>query len=432
MNFDKIDIVTKLPNIYAFMETMHNQVQSKTYSAVIKIGLNRFQRINSIYSYEFGDNVLRAFSKGLQSVVGDGGTIYRMDGTKFAVCLCHAEEADVENFYGQIQQLAHLTIEIEHIPVTLTVSGGALLLNGFDGNEQDILTAVTQALQESKNQYHGDLVLFKDNLEKDVRNRMALMNTITKNIYDGCEGFYLLYQPIVNPATGEVSGAEALLRWNHETYGTVSPAEFIPWIENNPCFQDLGEWILRQAMLDGKKMLEINPDFMLSVNLSYSQLERDDFRQKFITLLNGSEFPVQHICLELTERCYNVDLEFLKEEAAFLKELGAGLVLDDFGTEYSSLKLLCELPIDRLKIDASFIKGITESKTKQIMVDTVVQCAHRLDITVCIEGVEDEELRQFLKQYSVDRDQGYYYAKPMALDNLLEMMGRNPVFEPLL
>ena len=431
MNSGKIDLVTKLPNIYAFMDAMHAQAQSKEYSAVMKIVLNRFQRINSIFSYEFGDKVLIEFARLLQAKLGAQGDVYRMDGTKFAICLRNADEDAVALLYKQIQHLAHSEIAVDFMPVTLTVSGGALLLDTFYGNEQDILTAVTQALIESKNEYHGDLVLFEENLEEDVRAHMALLNTITKNIYEGCKGFYLLYQPIIKPATGEVSGAEVLLRWQHDFYGNVSPAEFIPWIENNPCFLDLGEWTLRQAMQVGKAMLEIYPEFMLSVNLSYSQLERDDFRSSFVALLEEYQFPAQNICLELTERCYNVDLNFLKEEALFFKGLGTGLVLDDFGTEYSSLKLLCELPIDRLKIDASFVRDIIESPTKQIMVDTVVQCAHRLGIVVCIEGVENEEVRQFVKQYNVERHQGYYYAKPLKADALAELLRQNPVFEPL-
>lgn len=431
MNSAKVDKVTKLPDIYAFIDTMHEQAQTKEYSAVMKIVLNRFQRINSIYSYQFGDKVLLAFAALLQDLIKDRGTIYRMDGTKFALCLRDTSEEDVGAIYEQIQKLAHSAIEVDFIPVTLTISGGVVLLDHFSGNEQDILTAVTQALTESKNEYHGDLVVFEENVDEDVRDHMALMNTITKNIYEDCKGFYLLYQPIIKPATGEVSGAEVLIRWKHDFYGTVSPAEFIPWVENNPCFLDLGEWILRQSMENCKKMLEIYPEFMLSVNLSYSQLERDDFRHKFVNLLEETGFPAKNICLELTERCYNVDLDFLKEEALFFKNLGTGLVLDDFGTEYSSLKLLCELPIDRLKIDASFVKGIIENPVKQIMVDTVVQCAHRLGIMVCMEGIENEEVRQFVKQYGVARHQGYYYAKPITIEELSDLLRQNPVFAPL-
>ena len=431
MNSGKIDLVTKLPNIYAFMDVMREQAHTKQYSAVMKLVLNRFQRINSIYSYEFGDKVLADFAQRLQILVQANGDVYRMDGTKFAICLHDVEEPDVMRLYEEIRRLAHSEVVVDYIPVTLTISGGALLLDAFAGNEQDILTAVTQALLESKNEYHGDLVLFEDNLEDDVREQMALMNTVTKSIYEGCKGFYLLYQPIVKPDTGELSGAEVLLRWKHDFYGYVSPAEFIPWVENNPCFLDLGEWMLRQAMAAGKRMLAIYPEFMLSVNLSYSQLERDDFRSSFVSLLEEFQFPPDHICLELTERCYNVDLTFLKEEALFFKGLGAKLVLDDFGTEYSSLKLLCELPIDRLKIDASFVKGIIDNPTKQIMVETVVQCAHRLGIVVCIEGIENEEIRQFVKQYGVARHQGYYYAKPLEEDVLAELLRQNPVFEPL-
>ena len=431
MNSVKVDKVTKLPDIYAFIDTMHEQLRTKEYSAVMKIVLNRFQRINSIYSYEFGDKVLKVFAAGLQDLIRERGTIFRMDGTKFAICLRDVSEAEVIEVYEQVKKLAHSAILVDYIPVTLTVSGGALLLDTFQGNEQDILTAVTQALQESKQKYHGDLVLFEDNLEEDVREHMAVMNTITKNIYEDCKGFYLQYQPIIKPDTGEVSGAEVLIRWEHDYYGDVSPAKFIPWIENNPCFLNLGDWILRKSMTECREMLKINPQFMLSINLSYSQLEREDFRNRFVALLEETGFPANNICLELTERCYNVDLDFLKQEAAFLKGLGINLVLDDFGTEYSSLKLLCELPIDRLKIDASFVRDIIENPVKQIMVDTVVQCAHRLGIIVCIEGIENEEIRQFVKQYGVARHQGYYYAKPFRLEQLAELLRKNPAFEPL-
>lgn len=431
MNSTKTDVVTKLPNIYAFMDAMQMQSQTKTYRAVLKIVLNRFQRINSIYSYDFGNKVLCAFASSLQSLLGAAGTVYRMDGAKFAVCLYDVNEAQVQHIYEQMQKIAHSELIVDFIPVTLTLSGGAVMLDQFEGDEQDILTAVTTALSESKQEYHGDLVFFDYSLEEEIRDQMAMMNTITKNVYENCKGFYLLYQPLVKPATGEISGAEVLLRWQHQFYGNVPPSEFIPWIENNPCFLDLGDWTLRKAMEDCKAMLEIDPTFMLSVNIAYSQLERDEFRSMFVKILEETGFPVQNVCLELTERCYNVDLEFLKEEAKFFKNLGAGLVLDDFGTEYSSLRLLCELPIDRLKIDTSFVRDIISNPVKQIMVETVVQCAHRLGITVCIEGIENEEMRQFVKQYGVDRHQGYYYSKPMTIDKLAEMLKQNPVFDQL-
>lgn len=427
----KIDVVTKLPNIYAFMEAMHGNMQTKEYSAVLKLVLNRFQRINSIYSYEFGNKVLCEFAARLQDVVADAGSVYRMDGAKFAVCLRGMDNAQVEALYERIQKAAHSGLEIDFIPITMTVSAGAVMLEHFAGDEQDVLAAVTDALAESKSEYHGDLVFFDANLEEDVRDQMAMLNTITKNVYENCKGFYLMYQPIIKPATGEISGAEVLLRWRHDFYGEVSPAVFIPWIENNPCFLNLGDWVLRKAMEDCKALLDISPDFMLSVNIAYSQLEREDFRSMFVTLLEETGFPAKNICMELTERCYNVDLDFLKDEAAFFKSLGAGLVLDDFGTEYSSLKLLCELPIDRLKIDASFIKGIIDSPVKQIMVETVVQCAHRLGITVCIEGIENEQIRQFVKQYGVARHQGYYYSRPTTIDTLQTMLQQNPMFEKL-
>lgn len=212
---------------------------------------------------------------------------------------------------------------------------------------------------------------------------------------------------------------EALLRWNHEPFGEVSPGVFIPWLENDVSFCDLGNWILEKALSDGKPILEKYPDFIINVNIAYTQLENIGFRTAVEEILKRTEFPPENLCLELTERCRVLDREYLKQEIEYFKSIGIKIAIDDFGTGFSSLNLLSELSVDTLKIDRGFVLDIEDKPTNQAIVEAVTLCARKLGVKVCIEGVETRKLIDFLNQYGAYSYQGYYYSKPVRKEEFI-------------
>jgi EAL domain-containing protein (putative c-di-GMP-specific phosphodiesterase class I) len=217
---------------------------------------------------------------------------------------------------------------------------------------------------------------------------------------------------------------EALLRWSQEPYGNTAPGGFIQWLEQDECFFELGNWILRQALSDAMEIVKEQPDFVVNVNVSYTQLDRSDFRDSLIQILQEIGFPSKNLCLELTERCRTMDIERLRELLEFCTSCGIRIALDDFGTGSASLNLLRQLPINCLKIDRAFISNIRTNKADEIIVELVIECAKKLGMNVCLEGVEDKQLYDYIKKYDVYSHQGYYYSRPVRIDEFKELLSK--------
>ena len=213
---------------------------------------------------------------------------------------------------------------------------------------------------------------------------------------------------------------EALLRWHDDEYGEVPPGRFVPWLENDPVFFELGNWILEQALTDGMKLLAIRPDFVVNVNVAYTQLSRNGFREAVMEILRRTGFPAENLCLELTERCRTLDMDLLRSELEFFIDHGIRVALDDFGTGESSMSLLRDLPISSLKIDRAFISDIVSNEKDQAIVQMICHCANRLDMEVCVEGIETEDVRHFVDGYMPDCYQGYFFSKPVPLEAVLQ------------
>ena len=248
------------------------------------------------------------------------------------------------------------------------------------------------------------------------------MKAIHQSVQNNCEGFYLEYQPIVAAKTGEVVGAEALVRWKHEPYGVVPPGMFIEWMETDPSMYDLGNYVLRTALMEMKNLLMFKPDFFVDVNVSIRQLERPEFRGEVLKILTDTAFPADHLCLELTERCKDFPLEKLKQEVEFFQGYGIRVAMDDYGTGSASSSIVMNIPMDEIKIDMSFIRNIMDNIKNQEMVRSILYFAGKSNMTTCLEGVESEELRNYLQNYNATWFQGYYYAKPLSVTDLAEMI----------
>lgn len=415
-----IDNMTGLRSLYSFFDDLKAMFWKHEKSVILLVGVNGFSNINDIYGYSFGNSILRMLSNLLTENFRNYGQIYRMDGTKFAVISSDLTIEMMSAMYKQIKdQVAHdFYVQGEH--VSLSLNAGIVNVDNFNISNETVYSCLKYAYYKSKSRQLGEPVIFVDALSNTNRTAIEKLNVVRNSVSENCKGFYLCYQPIVDASTEKLKGMEALIRWKNEHYGIVSPVQFIPILEQDPIFPELGKWILRQAMEDGRRMLEKYPDFIMNVNLSYAQLGQKNFADTVLELLRETGFPAKNLCLEITERCRLLDINLLKVMFRKFREQGIRIALDDFGTGFASLGILRELPVDIIKIDREYVKNVENSMPDQHTVKFISDLADAFSAEVCVEGVETAQMRNFLKRYGISSLQGYFYSKPIPMDQFIK------------
>lgn len=426
---DFVDPVTGLYNNYKFMQTKKELIRAKQHMHILMIGLNNFGDINYTYNFFFGNTILNQFSNKIRSLMNEDSTLYRMDGPKFAIICKDSSNEAIEELYANIQEMSKRFTTDENIDIPLMISGGAIEINDFNVTEQSIYGCLSHAYADSKYKNHSELVFYDTSLQSTYREALNLLTALRQSIANDCEGFYLNFQPLINPSNNEIIGAEALLRYKDEDFGEVSPGKFIPLLEEDACFFDLGTWILKQALTEGKNFLKYNPNLVIDVNLSYTQISQARFRDVLVDVLDETQFPVKNLCLELTESCRDLDVTLLREEVMFYRSLGIKVAVDDFGTGTSCLALLRDIPVDCLKLDQSFVLNLPNNTIDQYIIDAFVQCANNLKINICLEGVENKFIRSLVEKYKVGMHQGFLYSRPVPISKYLELL-RNKYIVP--
>ena len=415
-----MDTLTGFRNQYGFFEDLDGYIKRNSRISVILFGISRFSEINEMYGYHFGNRVLQLYAREVFRLTGNYGHTYRIDGTKFAVISNTLSVAELEEGYNRFRGMLHEGFQVDGKKLLLELHCGALRVDSFATDSQTVYACLNYADEESKIHKHGDLVEFQNNLNEENHQRLEKLYAIRASITHGYEGFYLLYQPVVDAKSGRLVGAEALLRWKNQHYGMVPPDQFIPFLESDPLFPQLGEWIIRESILAAKQILRRRPCFVMNVNLSYSQLERADFVDMMQRILTELEYPPEHLCLEVTERCRLLDLQLLKNVLARMKAMGVVIALDDFGTGFSSVGILKEIPPDIIKIDRSFVQRIEANETDRQVIQNIADLASIFGAKVCVEGIETGDMRDILNRFHVGSFQGYYFAKPLSLEDFLE------------
>ena len=411
-----IDTLTGLRNQYGFFEDLDTCINRHSAVNVIQLGISKFSEINEIYGYHFGNRVIQNVGRKIYEVTGNTGHIYRLDGTKFAVISNTLSISEMKAKYNSFRAYLRENYTLDDEKILLELNCGALELDNFDIDSQTVYACLNSAYSESKIKHQGEMIMFKNDLGDDNRHRIEKLYDIRSSIMRGYKGFYLMYQPVVDAETERLIGAEALLRWRDDKYGVVPPDQFIPLLETDPLFPQLGEWIIKESVFAAKQLLKTDPEFMMNVNLSYTQLERPDFEDMVFNILEEMQYPPEHLCFEITERCRLMDIEQLKNACANLKARGVLIALDDFGTGFSSVDIVKELPFDIIKIDRGFVKKIEENDVDRQLIKYFAGIASIFGAKVCVEGIETEGMRDILKKYNVESFQGYYYAKPLMLD----------------
>ncbi|MCR4674726.1 MAG: EAL domain-containing protein [Lachnospiraceae bacterium] len=422
-----IDPVTGLYNRTKLLTQMIKYENAKRPYYLMIIGIRNFVSVNDTFGYRNGNKVLKEIANFARSIRLDGH-IYRVEGTKFAFTLKedrHTKD-DLKSIYRRFQAYLENDLVIDGQKITLSVCGGAVLAKEPNMEHDPILNSGLYAVSKAK-ENNITTLLFDDNKETfEDKELMKILASIRKDMIGGQKYFCMEYQPIVDANTGNTTGMEALLRWASPELGRIPPSVFIPWLEKDGHFYELGNWIIRQAIRTAKKILSDKPDFVVNVNIAYPQIQRDEFVDDVIKIIEEEDFPPTNIKFELTERCKLLNMEMLRNKMISLKSMDAKVALDDFGTGYSALDLLINLPVDQIKIDRSFVLDIEEDLQKQSLLRAITGCAKELGKTVCVEGIEEDDLAIYLrKNFYVNYFQGFYYAKPMPEKDLMDWVEKH-------
>ncbi len=420
------DTLTGLPNRALFNDRLNQaSAQSRRNGdlvGVLFLDLDRFKDVNDTRGHASGDLLLKLTAQRLKACVRQSDTVARLGGDEFVLLLNGVkQEQEVLLVAQKVLRMMAAPVDLEGQEVFTTTSIGVVLAP-MDGQDVDMLMkhadmAMYAAKAEGRNTYK----FFSKEMNRKAMERHAVEISLRRAIRE--EEFFLVYQPQIDLESGRLIGVEALLRWQDPHKGLIGPDAFIPVAEDTGLIRSIGEWVLLEACKQGQVWREQGyPSLKIGVNLSGHQFKQSDFLDMVELALQTSGLPPGHLELELTE---SVLMENARETIAILTDLkirGVKLAVDDFGTGYSSLSYLKNFPIDRIKIDRSFVLDITTDPNDATIVETIIAMARSLGLRVLAEGVETQEQLEFLRSRQCNELQGYYIGKPMPADQLTELL----------
>lgn len=425
-----VDYLTGLPNrlgLSGKLEDILLDASSRsTGVAVMCIGLDAFKTINERYSFQLGDWLLRSFAQRVENqLCSDMEFFARLDGDQFI--LVHVGADNAYQAALQAQKLLFLLHQPFRIPresgsdavIHLSATIGITLFPSDEESGELLLQKAEQTMRLAKMGGHNRYQFYIASIDQQLRERRQLEQELEVAL--GRKQFHLVYQPQVCINSGKIVGAEALLRWRRANGEMVSPDVFIPLAEQTGTIVQIGEWVLEQACLQLRDWLDIGwQGFSLAVNLSAVQLHDPKLVAVTEQLLAENRIPADCLELEVTETCLMQDVETARERLLELRKLGVRIAIDDFGTGHSSLAYLKRLPLDKIKIDRSFVQEMEAGGNDVTIVRSVIQLSHSLQFKVLAEGVENQTIAQMLGELGCDEAQGYYYSRPVSADDMLE------------
>ncbi|MBL8350576.1 MAG: EAL domain-containing protein [Burkholderiaceae bacterium] len=382
--------------------------------ALLLLDLDRFKQINDGLGATVGDRLLRDCADRLKTCLRQGDLVARVGGDQFALLVHETDARGAEIAARRVLAAVSQPCAVDGLQFTLTCSVGMALFPADAGDADTLVRHAESAMQRAKQGGRACFRFHQAQQDADMRQRMRLDHAMRQAL--ASQRFRLHYQPQVDLRSGKVVGAEALIRWRDPELGEISPGQFIPVAEESGLIVAIGDWVLEQAVRQAARWHEAGLVMPVSVNVSALQFQQADFNDRVAAVLREHRLAGELLELELTESILVQDADDALARLSQLSQLGVRLAIDDFGTGYSSLAYLKRFPIDRLKIDRSFVKGVPGEASNGAIVRAIVQLAQALDMKVIAEGVETEPQRAFLFDLGCDEFQGFLFAP--ALDAL--------------
>jgi diguanylate cyclase (GGDEF)-like protein/PAS domain S-box-containing protein len=423
------DSLTGLPNRRLFHDRLAQAIEralrNEKLIGILFLDLDHFKDINDTLGHLLGDRLLQETANRLSGLMRKEDTVARLGGDEFTVLLENINNVvDAENVAKKILHAISQPLKLGEHEIYVTSSIGITLCPFDDSDIERLIMNADGAMYQAKIHGRNTYALYSAKVFSEATERHVLETSLRKAVeltdfhLQYQPEFVLHYQPEIDRYSGEVVGAEALIRWQHPELGLISPAQFIPLAEETGLIVPLGEWVLRTACKQAVAWRKAGfPPFHIAVNVSAPQLKNREIVSQVARILEETGMEGRYLELELTE---SMVLDKSKELIAILrglKEMGIIISIDDFGTGHSSLANLQLLPVDKVKIDISFIRNVTKSKHDAAIVEGIIEMAHKLGLKVVAEGVETEEQQMYLLAHHCDIMQGFHFSRPMAAEN---------------
>jgi diguanylate cyclase (GGDEF)-like protein/PAS domain S-box-containing protein len=424
------DNLTGLPNRTLLMDRLEHAILASRRDsqplALLLLDLDRFKEINDTLGHAVGDSLLAEVGQILSGPLRDSDTVARLGGDEFAILLPLVSGlAQARDIAERVAAVLTRPFPVEQITVEVGVSIGVTLYPDHGTDASELMRAADVAMYVAKRDHMNVAIYDEDKDHHSVRN--LSMSGELRQAMDEDE-LALFFQPQIDVATGKLTGAETLLRWDHPRYGMVSPDEFVSLAEQTGLIRPLTRWVIGKSLKQLETWQESGLDIGLSINLSPRNLHETGLAQSITELMEKRELRPELITLEITEDAIMTDPERALAAIRHLKECGVRLAIDDFGTGYSSLAYLKALPVDELKIDKSFVMHMSDDSNDEVIVRSTIDLAHNLGLSVVAEGVESDLHLQTLRGLGCDVGQGFHIGHPLRIEEFHQWMeNRNTI-----
>ncbi|WHT80094.1 putative bifunctional diguanylate cyclase/phosphodiesterase [Pseudomonas rhodesiae] len=420
------DALTELPNSTLLGDRLTQAIalgrRHDTQLAVMFIGLDRFKRINNALGYPVGDEVLQQVSRSLVATVRDSDSVFRYGSDEFVIVLHDVQHPQqTQHIADKVLRTISATRHVAGHDLSVTASLGISIYPNDSCNAVELIKHAETAMHTSKERGANDFSFYTKDMNLRAQRQQNLESAIRHALEH--DEFVLHYQPKLDLRSGRIVGAEALIRWFQPRSGWVSPADFIPVAEDSGLIVPLTQWVLRQACEQAQAWRGMGlPPLCMSVNVSPIDFRQRDFVDNLAAILKQSGLPPARLELEITESVLMQNVDETVDILQKIKAMGVRLALDDFGTGYSSLSYLRRFPIDVLKIDQSFVRGLNVNSQDAQLISAIIGMGKSLELNIIAEGVETVEQLNFLKTQQCEEGQGFLFSKAVPPKDFAQML----------